>query len=182
MKKLNLDLGLFVCNMRFECKVRVVNKNPGSRSGTVYLTSTIAVGKETYTDNDYFLLHFSNVIRGSLSGSRFTKYHLKCNPTKIFSKCLTQGKIMVSFEKPPHDLYIQADASKLGKFVELLNACLAGEVGVLQACATQTARERYSKYLQEELEKQALLHQMEAFPEKIAILEDGVVVLEDSDA
>lgn len=157
--------------MRFGCKVRVVNRNPGGRSSASYVKSTIALGKETNTENEYFLLHFSNIVRGSLKGSRYTKYSLKFNPTQVFTKCLNEGKITISFEDPQHDLFIQGDVLQLSPFVDLLNSCLAGDAGVLQPSSlTAAARGRYNRHILEE--KQALPEPREALHEENVIKEN----------
>lgn len=132
--------------MRIECSVRTLNKATGARNPNCYFPSTLALGKETGTDNDYFLLHLQNINRGQMKSSRFTKYPLKSNPTKIYNRFIDEGRITIAFTEPLHDLFIQALPEELHRFLLVFNVCLSGQVGALKPTPISTeAVEKYGQ-------------------------------------
>lgn len=165
--------------MVLECRVRVANRNPGGKSGTFYLKSSIALGKETGTENDYFLLHFSNLARGSMKWAKFTKYSLKHNPTKVFTRCMNEGRVTISFGHPAHDLFIQGEVLHLSRFVDTLNACLTGEAGALPLASFEytEARERYNA---QALEKGAMHNATEAMIDETEAMIDRTEAMLDA--
>lgn len=107
--------------MKLQCQVVVVNRRHiglNIRANGKYLLSTLALGKETNCEN-YFILHFST------TNKMGTKYRLQFMK-KVFTKHLDEGKTTITFEEPPHDLYIKCEAIQLKCFMKLLMKCVTG--------------------------------------------------------
>lgn len=109
--------------MKLQCQIEVINRTHMAlniRSNGKYLKSTLALGKETNRENEYFILHFSTVNKVG------TKYKLQFMK-QVFSKYLNEGKTTIRFEVPPHDLCIKCEATQLKCFMKLLKQCVTGE-------------------------------------------------------
>lgn len=115
--------------MKLQCQVELVNRtlvNHNLKSSRKYVQATLALGKEPKSENEFFILYFST------TNKRGTKYRLKKNLKQVFTRCINEGKSTLSFEDPPHDLYIKSEAIQLKCFMRLLKSCLAGVANALQ--------------------------------------------------
>lgn len=114
--------------MKLQCQVEVINRlhsNLNIRTNGKYLKSTLALGKEPKENAGYFVIHFSTVNKTG------TKYNVK-RLSKVFSKCLKEGKTTLRFEDPPHDLCIKCEAIQLTCFMRLLKSCITGDEKQIQ--------------------------------------------------
>ncbi|XP_059055652.1 leucine-rich repeat protein 1 isoform X2 [Achroia grisella] len=110
--------------MKLQCQICIINRlhsNFNVKTSGKYLKSTLALGKELTEQNEYFLLHFSSLNKTGI------KYRVK-NMTKVFVKCLSEGKATLRFEDPPHDLCIKGESIQLKCFMRLLKSCVTGDV------------------------------------------------------
>ncbi|XP_041980782.1 leucine-rich repeat-containing protein 1 [Aricia agestis] len=127
--------------MKLQCQVEVVNRlhlNLNVKPNTKYLKSTLALGKEPKNDREYFILHFSSV------NKKGTKYNVK-GIKKAFVKCLSEGKVTLRFEEPPHDLCIKSNEPELKKFMKLLQSCITGDtknVKLGELCSLGVVKEK----------------------------------------
>lgn len=114
--------------MKIQCLVNTVNRAHNDfnfRNNGKYLKSTLALGKEPKKEKDYFLIHFSTMNKLG------KKYKIK-NLKKVFAKCLSEGKVTISFESPPHDLLIKCEIIQLKCFMQLIKNCITGDINMDQ--------------------------------------------------
>lgn len=115
--------------MKLQCQVERINRTLlclNMRNSHKYVHATLALGKEPKSENDFFILFFSTTNKTG------TKYRLKSNLKQVFIRCINEGKSTISFEDPPHDLYIRSEAIQLKCFMRLLKSCLSGNANALQ--------------------------------------------------
>lgn len=115
--------------MKLQCQVALSNRNLVNlniRNPQKYVQATLALGKQPKTENDFFILYFST------TNKKGTKYRLNSNLKQVFTRCINEGKSTISFEDPPHDLYLKCEAIQLKCFMRLLKNCLSGNANALQ--------------------------------------------------
>lgn len=115
--------------MKLQCQIELINRNLVNlniRNSHKYVQATLALGKEPKSENEFFILYFST------TNKRGTKYRLKRNLKQVFTRCINEGKSTLSFEDPPHNLFIKSDAIQLKCFMRLLKSCLAGDANAVQ--------------------------------------------------
>lgn len=106
--------------MKLLCDISVGNRlAPNIKRKSV--KSTLALCKEPKSQEFYIILFTAQNKNG-------TKYGLKDNIEKIFSRCVNEGKSTIQFKKPPHDIFIKADTIQLKGFLHLLRQALEGKV------------------------------------------------------
>lgn len=85
--------------------------------------STLALGYKSTTDktpDNLFLIHFTNINK---TGTRYT---LKRNIDKVFTRFISDGKVTISLKQPPHDLQVRCEPIQLKAFLEAFKAALEG--------------------------------------------------------
>lgn len=109
--------------MKIICEVSVHNRlashvKPRSQQ------STIAIGYHPPGANDVdnlFLIHFTATNKVG------TRYKIKRNVEKVFTKFIQDGKTTLSFKQPPHDLQIRCESVQLKSFLNLLKLAIEGK-------------------------------------------------------
>lgn len=69
-----------------------------------------------------FLIHFTAVNKVG------TRYKLKRNIEKVFTKFVQDGKTTLSLKQPPHDLQIRCDPIQLKAFLQTFKSALEGKL------------------------------------------------------
>lgn len=118
--------------MKLICSVRTNNRQvcPLSVTGNnKHVKSTLVLCKHP-NSSQYYMIHFS------VHSKTGTKYEIKNNIQKVLTRFLDEGKATVQFVKPPHDLYVQADAIQLRAFLQLLRKILEGKLTGKEVCSS----------------------------------------------
>lgn len=109
--------------MKLQCRVEVIytmTEQPVPKSIGRHKKSTLVLGKEAKSGNEYFILFFST------SNILGTKYRLKFM-THVFTRYINEGKSTIRFRQPCHDLCIKCEVIQLKSFMKLLRQCVTGE-------------------------------------------------------
>lgn len=109
--------------MKIICEVSVHNRlaphvKPRSQQSTLALGYSTPANK---TPDNLFLMHFSSTNK---TGTRYT---LKRNLEKVFSRFLGDGKATFSMKQPPHDLHVKCEPLQLKAFLAAMKVALAGK-------------------------------------------------------
>ncbi|XP_055641310.1 leucine-rich repeat protein 1 [Toxorhynchites rutilus septentrionalis] len=107
--------------MKLVCETSVVNRNvPATRRG--FQRTILAIGKNSEKKSDETVIMLKTT--ENKSGS---KYELKGNISKIFTRFVSEGKATISFNVPEHDVQIKSEVIQLTTFLKQLKAVLSGE-------------------------------------------------------
>lgn len=111
--------------MKLICEISVHNRlaphvKPRSQQSTLAL-GYHPPGAEKDPEN-LFLIHFSTTNKVG------TRYKLKRNIEKVFTKFVQDGKATLSFKQPPHDLLIRCESIQLKAFLQVFKNALEGKL------------------------------------------------------
>lgn len=111
--------------MKLICEVSVYNRlaphvKPRSQQ------STLALGYHppgaAKDPENLFLIHFNATNKAG------TRYKIKRNVEKVFTKFVNDGKTTISMKQPPHDLLIRCDPIQLKTFLQTFKVALDGKL------------------------------------------------------
>lgn len=111
--------------MKLICEISVYNRlaphiKPRSQQ------STLALGYHppgaTKNLDSLFLIHFTAINKVG------TRYKVKRNIEKVFTKFVQDGKTTVSIKQPPHDLQIRCDPIQLKAFLQIFKMAVDGKL------------------------------------------------------
>lgn len=108
--------------MKITCETNVINRlYPQAKNRTQ--KSTVAVGTHppNKENTEFFILIFT------AQNKTGTRYKIKDNIQKIFTKFLHDGRITISFKEPEQDLQIKCDAVQIKAFLNVLKLALQGK-------------------------------------------------------
>lgn len=111
--------------MKLICEISVYNRmtpqvKPRSQQSTLAL-GYHPPGAAKDADN-LFLIHFTATNKVG------TRYKLKSNIEKVFTKFVKEGKSTISLKQPQHDLQIRCDSTSLKAFLQTLKNALEGKL------------------------------------------------------
>lgn len=108
--------------MKISCETNIVNRLQPNMKNRV-LKSTLAIGAHppNKENPEYYLILFT------ATNKTGTRYRIKNNIEKVFTKCLNQGKITVSFKDPQIDLQMNGDAEMFKNFLCCLKLAIQGK-------------------------------------------------------
>lgn len=111
--------------MKLICEISVHNRlaphvKPRSQQSTLAL-GYHPPGAAKEVDN-LFLIHFTAINKVG------TRYKLKRNLDRVFTKFVQDGKTTISFKQPPHDLLIRCDPIQLKAFLQTFKSALEGKL------------------------------------------------------
>lgn len=113
--------------MKIICEVSVHNRlAPHVKSRSQQ--STLALGyhpPNTKDVDNLFIIHFSTTNKTG------TRYKIKRNIEKVFTKFVDDGKTTMSFKQPPHDLMIRCDPSQLKYFLKAFKLAMVGKADAI---------------------------------------------------
>lgn len=122
--------------MKIVCEISVHNRiaphvKPRSQQ------STLALGYHppgaTKDPDNLFLIHFTATNKVG------TRYRLKRNIEKIFTKFVQDGKTTLSLKQPPHDLQIRAEPMQLKEFLQVFKSALEGKLDATKSTLSTLA-------------------------------------------
>lgn len=110
--------------MKLICEISVHNRlaahiKPRSQQSTLAL-GYHPPGAAKEVDN-LFLIHFTATNKVG------TRYKIKRNVEKVFTKFVNDGKTTVSLKQPPHDLQIRCEPIQLKTFLQTFKCALEGK-------------------------------------------------------
>ncbi|XP_058825057.1 leucine-rich repeat protein 1 [Topomyia yanbarensis] len=121
--------------MKLVCETCVI-KRAMPAGKRVFQKTILAVGKNSDKKPDETVIML--ITNANKSG---TKYGLKKNISKIFTRFLAEGKATISFNIPEHDVQIKCEVVQLTSFLKVLKSVLTGDAtsdgsanGVKLAC------------------------------------------------
>lgn len=111
--------------MKLICEISVYNRlaphvKPRSQQSTLALGYHPPGGAKD-VDN-LFLIHFTATNKVG------TRYKVKRNIEKVFTKFVQDGKTTLSLKQPPHDLLIRCDPIQLKAFLQTFKNALEGKL------------------------------------------------------
>ncbi|XP_055542857.1 leucine-rich repeat protein 1 [Wyeomyia smithii] len=106
--------------MKLVCETCVVNRTVPSTKRTFQKT-VLAIGKNSDKKSDETVIML--ITNSNKSG---TKYNIKKNISKIFTRFLSEGKVTISFHIPEHDVQIKSEVVQLTGFLKVLKTVLTG--------------------------------------------------------
>lgn len=109
--------------MKIVCQVSVHNRLAPHVKPRMQ-QSTIAIGYHPPGAKDVdnlFIIHFSATNKNG------TRYKIKRNIEKVFTKFVNDGKATISFKQPPHDLQIRCDPLQLKGFLQTFKLAVEGK-------------------------------------------------------
>ncbi|XP_058453288.1 leucine-rich repeat protein 1 [Malaya genurostris] len=106
--------------MKLICETCVIKRAlpTGKR---VFQKTILAVGKSSDKNQDEAVIML--ITNANKAG---TKYNVKKNISKIFTRFLAEGKATISFNIPEHDLQIKSEVVQLTSFLKVLKTVLTG--------------------------------------------------------
>lgn len=107
--------------MKLVCETCVINRTVPSAKRTFQRT-ILAIGKSNEKKPDETAIMLKT--NSNKSGS---KYGLKGNISKIFTRFVSDGKATISFNIPEHDVQIKCEVIQLTTFLKQLKSVLTGE-------------------------------------------------------
>lgn len=108
--------------MKLVCETCVVNRTvPVGKKP--FQKTILAIGKnsEKKSEDEAVIMLITNANKGG------TKYALRKNVSKIFTRFISEGKATISFNIPEHDLQIKSEVIQLTGFLKVLKSILTGE-------------------------------------------------------
>ncbi|XP_065088539.1 leucine-rich repeat protein 1 [Ochlerotatus camptorhynchus] len=107
--------------MKLICETCIVNRTiPSGKKA--FQKTILAIGKNSEKKSDEtVIMLITNANKGG------TKYGLKKNISKIFTRFLADGKATISFNIPEQDLQIKSEVIQLTSFLKVLKSVLTGE-------------------------------------------------------
>lgn len=110
--------------MKLICEISVYNRlapnvKPRSQQSTLAL-GYHPPGAANVSEN-LFLIHFTSINKSG------TRYNIKRNVEKVFTRFIDDGKVTISLKQPPHDLHIRCDPMQLKVFLKLFKLALEGK-------------------------------------------------------
>lgn len=108
-----------MCNVEVHSRLSCPSNYAGRRKAQ---RSCLAVGKQSKENNE---LH---ILLQTLQNKQGTKYKVKNNIEKIFTKFIDSGKATIRIINPPHDLIIQCDAIQLKSFIHVLKLGISKKI------------------------------------------------------
>lgn len=113
--------------MKIICEISVHNRlAPHVKSRSQQ--STLALGyhpPNTKDVSNLFIIHFS------ATNKMGTRYKIKRNIEKIFTKFVNDGKTTISFTQPTHDLMIRCDPIQLKCFLKTFKLAMEGKADAI---------------------------------------------------
>lgn len=110
--------------MKLVCEIAVHNRlaqNVKPRSQQ----STLAIGYHppgaAKEPDNLFLIHFNATNKVG------TRYKIKRNIEKVFTRFIDDGKVTISMKQPQHDLQIKCDPTQLKVFLKVFKLALEGK-------------------------------------------------------
>ncbi|KAL1374777.1 hypothetical protein pipiens_001634 [Culex pipiens pipiens] len=111
--------------MKLICETCVVNRSgPPSGGKRAFQKTVLAVGNDKKSSEEPVIMLITN------SNKSGTRYGLRKNVGKIFTRFLAEGKATISFQIPEHDVQIKSEVVQLTGFLKVLRAVLTGGAGV----------------------------------------------------
>uniref|UniRef100_A0A336M559 CSON004017 protein n=1 Tax=Culicoides sonorensis TaxID=179676 RepID=A0A336M559_CULSO len=108
--------------MRIICETTIVNRAyPQAKNRAQKSTVAIGTHPPNKENTEFYILVFT---AQNKTGIRFK---IKENLQKVFTKCLQEGKMTISFKVPEHDLQIKCDPVQLKAFMNVLKLALEGK-------------------------------------------------------
>lgn len=109
--------------MKLLCQTSVLNRLNQVNSKTRFTKSTVvlAIHPPNSEKSELFILLFTPTNK---TGQR---YKVKDNIRKIFTKCISDGKITISVNMPEHDILIKSEPAQLKFFLKTLGLGLEGK-------------------------------------------------------
>lgn len=108
--------------MKIICETTVVNRlYPQAKNRTQKSTVAIGTHPPNKENTEFFILVFT------AQNKTGTRLKIKENIQKVFTKCLNEGKVTISFKIPEHDLQIKCDPIQLKAFMNCLKLALQGK-------------------------------------------------------
>lgn len=113
--------------MKIICEISVHNRlAPHVKSRSQQ--STLALGyhpPNTKDADNLFIIHFSTTNKTG------TRYKVKRNIEKVFTKFVGDGKTTISFKQPSHDLMIRCDPIQLKCFLKTFKLAMEGKADAI---------------------------------------------------
>lgn len=117
--------------MKLICETCVVNRSgPASGGKRPFQKTILAVGNEkksTSSAEEPVIMLITN------SNKTGTRYGLRKNIGKIFTRFLAEGKATISFHIPEHDVQIKSEVVQLTGFLKVLRSVLTGGDATVEA-------------------------------------------------
>lgn len=111
--------------MKILCETSVVNRVSQANLSSRYLKSTLAIVKQpSSSGNDAAEI---NVLLFTTQNKLGQRYKIRNNINKVFTRCIEEGKITLSFNNPEHDVMIKCDTLQLKCFLRILKLGVEGK-------------------------------------------------------
>lgn len=114
--------------MKILCETQVINRHTQGNKSPRASKSTLAVGyHSTAKDANGNCKKEVQIIHFTPQNKVGTRYKVKDNIEKMFTKFLLDGKATISFKEPPENLMIKCDPIQLKGFLQTLKLGLEGK-------------------------------------------------------
>ncbi|XP_053695904.1 leucine-rich repeat protein 1 [Sabethes cyaneus] len=107
--------------MKLICETCVISRAVPSTK-RVFQKTVLAIGKNVDKKSEETVIML--ITNANKAG---TKYNIKKNISKIFTRFLSEGKVTISFRIPEHDVQVKSEVVQLTGFLKVLKSVLTGE-------------------------------------------------------
>lgn len=108
--------------MKIVCETNIINRlYPQAKNRAQKSTVAIGTHPPNKENTEFFILLFNAQHKTG------TRYKIKDNIQKVFTKCLNEGKIQISFKEPEFDLQIKGDVVQVKAFINVFKLALQGK-------------------------------------------------------